>query len=120
MTHERHADFLQDAGLHQAGVEGVAEIVETDVADFGVFERRLPRALDDADRTALIVDDEAVRPCGAQAEACATVRSSGISRDSPSGVFERVTNSSLLGEVDVFPALAGDFARAACRCRARR
>ena len=32
MAHERHADFLQDAGLHQAGVEGVAKIVKTDMA----------------------------------------------------------------------------------------
>ena len=49
MAHERHADFLQDAGLHQAGVEGVAKIVKTDVAELRVFERSLPRALHDAD-----------------------------------------------------------------------
>ena len=32
MTHERHANFLQDAGLHEASVEAVAEIVKADVA----------------------------------------------------------------------------------------
>jgi hypothetical protein len=32
MSHERHANFLQDARFHQAGVERVAEIVKTDVA----------------------------------------------------------------------------------------
>ena len=37
VAHERHANFLQDAGLHQTRVEGVAEIVETHVAYPGVF-----------------------------------------------------------------------------------
>src|SRR5665213_2779004 len=59
MAHERHADFLQDAGLHQAGVEGVAEIVETDVAELRVFERGLPRALHDADWLVFVADDQA-------------------------------------------------------------
>ena len=59
MTHQRHADFLQDAGLHQSRIKGVAEIVETNVADFGVFQCRLPRALHDADRSAVEVDHEA-------------------------------------------------------------
>ena len=52
MAHERHANFLQDAGLHQARVEGVPKIMKADVADGRVLERRLPRALDDADRLA--------------------------------------------------------------------
>ena len=58
MTHERHANFLQDAGFHQASVESVAEIMKPDVADSSVFERRFPRAFDDADRLALVRDDE--------------------------------------------------------------
>jgi len=58
MAHERHANFLQDAGLHQAGVEGVAKIVKANVADTGALERGFPRALDDADRLALIAEDE--------------------------------------------------------------
>ena len=66
MAHERHANFLQDAGLHQAGVEGVAQIVKSDVADFGVLQRGFPRALDDADGLALVFDDEAFRSCGFQ------------------------------------------------------
>ena len=37
MAHQRHANFLQDAGLHEAGVKGMAEIVKTDVADARVF-----------------------------------------------------------------------------------
>ena len=55
MAHERHADFLQDAGLHQAGVEGVAEIVETDVAELRVFKRGLPGTLHDADWLVFVV-----------------------------------------------------------------
>ena len=58
MTHERHADFLHDAGLHQAGIEGVAEIVETDVAELRVFERSLPGTLHDADRPVFVADDQ--------------------------------------------------------------
>jgi hypothetical protein len=52
VAHERHANFLQDAGLHQAGIKGVAEIVETDMADTAVFERGLPGAFHDSDRLA--------------------------------------------------------------------
>ena len=37
MAHERHANLLQDAGLHQAGVEGVPKIVKADVADARIF-----------------------------------------------------------------------------------
>ena len=58
MAHERHADFLQDAGLHQAGVEGVAKIVKTDMAQRRVFKRRLPSALHDAERSAFIAKDQ--------------------------------------------------------------
>ena len=58
MAHERHANFLQDARLHQASVEGVAEIVETDVAETGVLQRGLPRAFHDADWAVAETDDE--------------------------------------------------------------
>ena len=58
MAHERHANFLQDAGLHQASVERVAEIMETDVADARISQCGFPRALDDANRAAPKADDE--------------------------------------------------------------
>ena len=58
MTHERHADFLQDAGLHQARVKGVAEIVKTDVADGGILQSRFPRALYYAYGLAAELDDK--------------------------------------------------------------
>ena len=61
MAHERHADFLHDAGFHKAGVEGVPEIVKTDVAKLGVFECGLPRALHDADWLVFIANDQAFR-----------------------------------------------------------
>jgi hypothetical protein len=32
VAHERHPDFLEDARFHEAGIERVAKIVETDVA----------------------------------------------------------------------------------------
>ncbi len=58
MPHERHADFLQDAGFHQAGVKGVAEIVKTHVADPGIFQRRFPGTLHDAEWLAVVVKDQ--------------------------------------------------------------
>ena len=58
----------------------------------------------------LKVDDEALGFAASRADNLNSRSVSGISRDSPSGVFERVTNSSLLGEIDVFPPLAGDLA----------
>lgn len=58
MAHERHANFLQDAGLHQASVERVAEIMETDVADARISQCGFPRALDDADRATTEVDHQ--------------------------------------------------------------
>ena len=61
MAHERHADFLQDAGLHQAGIEGVAEIVEAHVANTCVFERGLPGSFHDAERLVFVLKDQAFR-----------------------------------------------------------
>jgi len=49
MAHERHAHFLQDAGLHQPGVKRVAKVMKADVADRSIFQGCLPGALDDAD-----------------------------------------------------------------------
>jgi hypothetical protein len=61
MAHERHADLLQDAGLHQAGVKRVAKVMEANVADSGVLEPRFPRALHNADRLAVKDDNQAFR-----------------------------------------------------------
>src|SRR5579872_5342704 len=60
MAHERHANFLQDAGLHQTRVEGMAKIVEAHMADPGVFERGFPRTLDDADLLAFVSEDNSL------------------------------------------------------------
>ena len=58
MAHERHANFLQDAGLHQARVEGVTKIVKTDVAQASILERRLPSALYVLNRLAIVGKDD--------------------------------------------------------------
>ena len=60
MPHEGFADLLHDAGFHEAGVERMAEIVKSHVADSGVFQRRFPGALHYANRTAAEIDHEAV------------------------------------------------------------
>ena len=51
MAHQRHANFLHDAGLHKAGIESVAEIMEANVADPSMSENRLPRCFDDPNRS---------------------------------------------------------------------
>ena len=66
MAHERHADFLQDAGLHQAGVEGVAEVVETDVANPAVLECGLPGSLQDPDLLSAKAEDNVLVLAGAR------------------------------------------------------
>ena len=62
MAHQRHANFLQDASLHQAGVEGVPEIVKTDVADARMFECGSPRALHELDLLAVVAEYGALAP----------------------------------------------------------
>src|SRR2546430_16272636 len=52
MTHQSFADFLHDPGLHQAGVERVAQVMEAEVANLGPAQRGLPRSLDLVDRVA--------------------------------------------------------------------
>ena len=59
MTHERHANFLQDAGLHQPGIKGVAKIMKADVADCSILQGCLPGALDDADGFVAEAHDQA-------------------------------------------------------------
>ena len=42
MAHQRHADFLQDTGLHEAGVEGVPKVMEAQVPNTSVFQCGFP------------------------------------------------------------------------------
>ncbi len=58
MTHERHPYVLDDSGLHQASVEGVAKIVKPNMAESSAPERTLPSSLHDADRLAAETDDK--------------------------------------------------------------
>ena len=60
VAHQSHPHFLEDASLHEAGVEGVAEIVKADVADTGVSQRSLPSSFYDADGLAVKLDHEAL------------------------------------------------------------
>ena len=109
VAHERHANFLQDAGLHQARVERVAKIVKTDVAKFRVFKRGSPRAFYDPDRLALVVNDqpavltvlkqELEKPFGQR-------NLSGFAF----GCFRARDEQQLTREVDVFPTLVSDLA----------
>ena len=111
MTHERHANFLQDAGLHQASVEGVAEVMKADVADSSVFERRLPRAFDDADRLALIGDDETFRLAALEQKLMEPFCQWDLARFSL-GCLRVSDSEQLAREVNVLPLLAGNLAAA--------
>jgi hypothetical protein len=109
MAHERHADFLQDSGLHQAGIKGVAEIVKADVADTGVFKPGFPGALHDADRAALKADDQAFRLSIFEQQLFKPTGQGNLTRFSFRG-FRMGNEKQLAREIDVFPPLAGDFA----------
>jgi hypothetical protein len=58
VAHQLHPHFLQNTGFHEAGVKGMAKVVESQMTDAGIPERRLPRPLYDAHRMILEVDDE--------------------------------------------------------------
>ena len=60
VAHERHANFLHDTGLHQAGIKGVAKVVKADVSNRSSSERGLPRAFYDADRSAFVFKDQSL------------------------------------------------------------
>src|SRR4051794_13902562 len=109
MAHERHADFLQDARLHQTGVEGVAEIVETHVADSGVFQRGLPGALYDADLLPFVAKDNTV----VTAIIVKPTKEPGGERDFaafPLRCFGAGDEQNPLGKIDIFPELVSDLA----------
>jgi hypothetical protein len=59
MAHERHANFLHDAGLHQARIEGVAKIMEANVTDPSVSEDCFPGRFYDPDRSVPVLNDKA-------------------------------------------------------------
>jgi len=42
MAHERHAHVGDDAGFHQAGVEGMAKVVKAEMAEAGTLEGAQP------------------------------------------------------------------------------
>ena len=108
MTHERHADFLQDAGLHQAGIEGVAEIVETDVAELRVFERSLPRTLHDADWLVFVANDQAFG-LAVLKQVLQEPFGQGNLSGLPFGCLRTGDEQQLAREVDILPTLAGDL-----------
>jgi len=75
----------------RAGVEGMAEIVETDVGGFGHVSMRFPGAFHDPDRTAAKVDHQAVS-LAVLKQILVQPLGEGNLTGLPSGVFERVTN----------------------------
>jgi hypothetical protein len=99
VAHERHADFLHDAGFHQTGIKRVAEIVETHVADPGILQRRLPGALDDPDWLPSEADDEALLLAVLEQELMQPPRQRNLAR-LPFGSFRARHEQHLAGEVD--------------------
>ena len=58
MAHQRHADILNYSGLHEARVEGVAEIVDSEMAQLGALERAQPALSDPRQRLAPEGEDD--------------------------------------------------------------
>jgi predicted RNA-binding protein with PUA-like domain len=61
VAQEGHAHFAYDSQLEQTGVEGVAQVVEADVADSGPANRCPPAGFQVSDRFAMESENEAVR-----------------------------------------------------------
>ena len=109
MPHERHANLLQDAGLHQARIEGVAEIVKADVANASVLQRGFPRTFYDPDGTAAKIDHESFGFPLLSQKRKQPVRERDFARFA-FGRFRTRHEESLLGKIHVLPSLARDFA----------
>ena len=60
MAHQRHADILNYSGLHEACVEGVPEIVDSEVAQLGALECAQPALSDPRQRLAPHGEDDSV------------------------------------------------------------
>lgn len=67
MAHESHSHVLDHARLHEPGVERVAKIVKTEIADARPANRRLPSRLDPVNRAAFEGENQPVRLCGSNA-----------------------------------------------------
>ena len=111
MPHERHANFLQDAGFHQPSVKGVAEIVKADVADLGAPERRFPRGLHDADGRTPEVENNAFRSALSKQKIVKTCCEGNLAGFS-FGRLRTGYEENLAREINVLPALAGNLAPA--------
>src|SRR6266851_4173095 len=111
MTHERHADFLHDAGFHEPGAETVSEIVKADMPDTSPPQSAPPRRFDDSNRTALVGEDNSGFLSGASKQVVHTLGERNFTGLAfwclGSGYKEK-----LPGKVHMLPTLAGDFAAA--------
>ena len=109
MTHERHADFLQDMGLHQAGVERMAEVVKADVANSGGFDRGLPATLHDANWLLFVGHNQSGGLATLKEKRQEAIGQGNFPRF-PFWSFRARNVQYFAGEVDIFPALAGNLA----------
>src|SRR5437016_14250556 len=111
MAHQRHANFLHDAGLHQPGVESVAEIMKPHVPDACFFESRPPCRLDDLDRVAAELNQQTAR-LALRAEQLEQARGKRELARFSLRSLRAACIEDALGKVDILPALAGDFSPA--------
>jgi len=61
VSHQHLANFLQNPGFHQARVEGVAQVMEPEVAEACPSQRRLPAGLEPMNRPAIEGEDDSFR-----------------------------------------------------------
>ena len=108
VPHESFADFLEDAGFHHSGVEGVPEIMEAVVTNSRPANRRLPGRFDLADRLAFEGEDESfVFPFGPK-ELGEPRRERNLTGFAL-GRFRVRNGENVAVEVDVLPALGEDL-----------
>ena len=59
VSEKRHTNLAGNAEFEQAGVEGVAQVVEADIADSRPADSRFPAGFEAADRPAFEGEDQA-------------------------------------------------------------
>lgn len=109
MAHQCHADILNYSGLHEARIEGMAEIVDSEVAQLGALERAQPALSDPRQRLTPHGEDDAVFLGLLGKKPIETVCQGNLAALALDG-FGLGNHEKFAVKVHVFPALAEHFA----------
>jgi hypothetical protein len=108
MAHEGLSNVGNNAGFHQACVEGVPEIVKPQAADAGAFQRLPPGGFHQVDWLVVIGEDIAFRLMSASQEFIDAVGEGNLARFAADSLGFR-DQEQLAVKIDIFPSLVQQF-----------